>query len=276
MGLFNWANMREMKEGKGVDLRREHPLTIFFSVIQRKFSKFFKLNFTYLITGLPTFVFMAAAALAILFFHSGRFEEARNFIPMMLFMIPLIALISAPATMGVTFVLRNFSREKHAWVVADVFEKASKNYVQGLVIGLINSIAAFLLVYAYLYYGYFATGVFKLAIPNYIIMLFGIILISLRSYIYPMAVSYKLSIKNLYRYSLMLVIMKFPQNLLLQLFSLGCIYAAFYYVNVGLIISAIIGIALLGFVNIFYTDRVLIANISEENEKVYPEKETDK
>ena len=88
-----------------------------------------------------------------------------------------------------------------------------------------------------------------------------------------MAVSYKLSIKDLYRYSLALVIMKFPQNLILQLFSLGCICAAFYYPNVGIVITALGGAVLLGFVNVFYTDRVLLENMDEANVKVYPEKE---
>lgn len=273
MGLFNWANMKEMKEGKGVKMRKEPPLTVFFGVIQRKFGKLFTLNLLYLLTGIPTFLFMGCIGFSLLYFHSGRAYMSNMFLPAMLILIPFIALISGPATMGVSFVLRNFAREQHAWIMGDMFEKASKNYLQGLIIGLINSAIAFLLVFAYLYYGYFSTGTLALTPMNYIIMLLGVILASLRSYIYPMAVSYKLSLKNLYRYSLALVIMKFPQNLLLQLFSLGCICLAFYYPNVGIVVSAVGGIVLLGFVNVFYTDRVLLQNMDEANEKIYPEKE---
>lgn len=276
MGLFNWANMRPMKEGKGVDPRKESALSVFFGVLQRKLGRFFSLNVIYLLAGLPKFLFMGCIGLTLLYFHSGRAAESNMFLPAMLILIPFTAILSGPATMGAMYVLRNFAREQHAWVVGDLFEKASKNYVQGLIIGLINSILAFLLVFAYLYYGYFSTGVLKMTPMNYIILLLGVIFSSLRSYIYPMAVSYKLSIKNLYRYSLALVIMKFPQNLLLQLFSLGCIYAVFYYPNIGLIISAVGGIAILDFVNIFYTDRVLLQNMDESNEKVYPKKESKK
>jgi len=273
MGLFNWANMKTMKEGKGVEARREPPLSVFFGVLQRKFGRFVTLNLVYFFTGLPTFIFMGCIGLTLLYFHSGRAEISNMFLPAMLIMIPLIGIISGPATMGVTYVLRNFAREQHAWIMGDMFEKASKNYVQGLVIGLINSVLAFLLVFAYLYYGYFSTKTLAMTPMNYIILLLGVILSSLRSYIYPMAVSYKLSIKNLYRYSLALVIMKFPQNLLLQLFTFACIYGAFYYPNVGIVLSAVGGITILSFVNIFYTDRVLLQNMDEANEKIYPEKE---
>ena len=273
MGLFNWANMKPMKEGKGVKQQKEPALSVFFGVLQRKFGRFISLNLLYFLTGLPTLIMMGCIGLTLLYFHSGRAATSNMFLPLMLIMIPLIGILSGPATMGVTYVLRNFAREQHAWIMGDMFEKASKNYLQGLIIGVINSCLAFLLTFAYLYYGYFSTGTMAMTPMNYIILLLGIILASLRSYIYPMAVSYKLSIKDLYRYSLALVIMKFPQNLILQLFSLGCICAAFYYPNVGIVITALGGAVLLGFVNVFYTDRVLLENMDEANVKVYPEKE---
>ncbi len=272
MGLFNWANMREMKEGKGVERRREKPLEVFFGVIQRKFWRFVTLNFLYFLTGLPTWVFMASGGLALAFFHAGQ-TNFNIFFPIMLCCIPLIALISGPATLGATYVLRNFAREKHAWIAADMFEIASKNYVRGMLIGLINSVVAFALVYAYLYYGTVNGG---LNIMNYILIVLGFLFAMTRSYIYDMAVSYKVSISNLYRYSIALSVMKFPQNLLLQIFSLGLICLAFYYPNVGIIISAFFGIAFLGFINLFYTDRVLIKNMDEGNEKFYTERTTTK
>ena len=269
MGLFNWANMKEMKEGKGVKERKEPPVSVFFGVLQRKLGKFITLNFAYLLAGLPTWLFMGCIGLSVLFYHSGK-TDYNWFLPVMLILIPFIAILSGPATMGVTYVLRNFSREQHAWVIGDLFEKASKNYVQGAIISTINSLIAFALVFAYFYYGKLSGGIGPV---NAIVVIFGIILASLRSYIYPMAVSYKLKITDLYRYSLAMVIMKFPQNLLLQAVSFGLIYAAFYYPNLGIIISVFGGILFLGYLNIFYTDRVLLKTMDEKHEKIYPEKE---
>ncbi len=272
MGLFNWANMREMKEGKGVDRKKQPPLTVFFGILQRKLWRFVTLNLFYLISGLPTWIFMAAMGLGLYFFSMGK-ADYNIFLPWMLIMIPFITFISGPATMGATYVLRNFAREEHAWVVGDMFEKASKNYLQGAAIGFINSVIAFILTYAYFYYGTLQQG---LSIVNYILIVLGFIFASLRSYIFPMAVTYKLNLKNLYRYSLALVILKFPQNLLLQLFSLLCICLAFYYPNIGILLTAVGGIAILGFVNVFYTDRVLQQNMDSANIKIYPEKEQKK
>lgn len=272
MGLFNWANVRNMKEGKGVKKRKEPAHVVFFGVLQRKFWRFITLNFIYLLAGLPTWIFMGAGSLSLLYFHLGR-TDFNMFFPVMLCCIPLIALISGPATLGMSYVLRNFAREKHAWILADMFETASKNYVQGMLIGLINSVVAFALIYAYLYYGVMAQS---LGIMNYILIILGFVFAMVRSYIFPMAVSYKLSLGNLYRYSLALSIMKFPQNLILQIFSLACILVVFQYPSFGIVISAFGGISLLGFLNVFYTDRVLLQNMDQENEQIYTERETTK
>ncbi|MBQ7040099.1 MAG: DUF624 domain-containing protein, partial [Clostridia bacterium] len=137
--------MKPMKEGKGVKQQKEPALSVFFGVLQRKFGRFISLNLLYFLTGLPTLIMMGCIGLTLLYFHSGRAATSNMFLPLMLIMIPLIGILSGPATMGVTYVLRNFAREQHAWIMGDMFEKASKNYLQGLIIGVINSGLAFLL-----------------------------------------------------------------------------------------------------------------------------------
>ena len=129
----------------------------------------------------------------------------------------------------------------------------------------------------YFYYGTMS-GEVKLSYVNYIILVLLGVFFMMRSYIYPMAVSYKLSLKNLYRYSMALALIKLPQNLLLQGFSCAIIALAFvFYPIIGICLTAFGGMAYMGYLHIFYVDRVLLDNMDEVNEKEYEtEKEIEK
>lgn len=270
MGFFNWANMKYTTDGKGVEKQeKRNPVGIFFGIIGRKFWKFVTLNLTYAFVGLPTWCFMAICATSFLMFHVNN-ENYNQLLPYLLVLIPFITLVSSPATMGVTYVLRNFAREEHAWVPGDVFDKASKNYKQGIVIGLINSVVAFLLLYSYFYYAKASGGI---GFMNYLILLLGLLFLMMRNYIYPLAVTYRLSIGNIYRYAMVFVLMKLPQNFLIVAGCLILIYASFTYINLGMILSAVILISLLGFLTNFYCDRVIQANMQSQNERIYPPRE---
>ena len=111
--------------------KKEHPLKIYFGVLQRKWFRFITLGSAFFIAALPVLAFAVLGIVAIVGFH-GYGDAARTLYgDMMLFMlicIPLIALISGPATMGATYVLRNYAREQHAWGLSDMLEKSSKNY----------------------------------------------------------------------------------------------------------------------------------------------------
>lgn len=252
--------------------QKEPPVKVFFGVIQRKWFRFVMLGSVYFVAALPLLAFAVFALFGMYAFHTSPVSGATvygNMLQFMLVCIPLIALISGPATMGITYVLRNYAREQHSWGISDLLEKASKNYMQGVWIGLINSVFVLMMEWMYFYYGTM-NGEVKLTYVNYIILMLVGVFFMVRSYIYPMAVSYKLSLKNLYRYSMALALIKLPQNILLQAFSCAVIVLAFYfYPTIGICMTAFGGMAFMGYTHIFYVDRVLLANMDEVNEKEY-------
>lgn len=267
-------------ENREVSREKEHPVKIFFGVIQRKWFRFAMLGSIYFLSAIPVLAFAVFALFGMYAFHASPIEGATvygNMLQLMLICIPLIALISGPATMGVTYVLRNYAREQHSWGISDLLEKASKNYKQGFLLGLINSVFVLLMVWMYYYYG-IKDGEAKLTYVNYIILVLLGLFIMMRSYIYPMAVSYKLSLKDLYRYSMALAFIKLPQNLLLQIVSGAILVLVFaFYPIIGICLTAFGGMAYMGYLHIFYVDRVLLANMDEVNKKEYEsEKDVEK
>ena len=64
--------------------------------------------------------------------------------------IPVVTI--GPATAGLTYVLRNFAREEHSWVVSDFFEQCKKNLKQGLIVGNLNLLIWVVLVYDFLFF----------------------------------------------------------------------------------------------------------------------------
>lgn len=262
MGLFNWANLRN-REGKGVEKKEsENAIVVFFGVFGRKFWRFITLNLIYAILGLPIWLFMYIGGMSFLEFLSGN-PEYNRFLPFMLAAIPMIALIGSPATMGVTYILRNFSRQEHAWVPGDLFDKASKNYVQSLLIGLINSIVAFLLLFAYFYYGVTYP---TFALMRYIVIALLFIFIMMRNYLYLLAVTYKLSLKKIYQYALILTFVNLPQNAILVAVCMGLIWCSFYYMTLGYVLTTVILPVFLGYLTCFYCDRVISKNVADEIE----------
>lgn len=272
MGLYSWVKPKPMPEGKGVSKEKEAPIKVYFGVIQRKWGRMIALGATQFVASLPVLAFAVFALFGMYAFHTRPVDGAivyGNMLQFMLICIPLIALISGPATMGITYVLRNYAREQHSWGFSDMLEKASKNYKQGFWVGLINSVFMLFMVWMYYYYGSM-NGEMKLTIVNYIILVLMGLFLMMRSYLYPMAVSYQVSLKDLYRYSMALVFIKLPQNLLLQLASAAVIALAFaIYPTIGIFLTAFGGMAFVGYTHIFYIDRVLLQNMDEENEKDY-------
>jgi uncharacterized membrane protein YesL len=71
-------------------------------------------------------------------------------------------------------------------------------------------------------------------------------------YIYPMMVTFKLSIKQLYRNALIFAVIKFFPNLLILIVCAGLIYASFIYPVIGFILFPLITVSVIGFVTNFY------------------------
>jgi uncharacterized membrane protein YesL len=290
-GLFDYT-----KEGPGVpkDAPPKPRFIIFFEVLGRKFWNIVKVNLLYLLFNIPAFIFFLFFAMYYLdlLMQVGVFEIQTDeivlyligiiiplFLPFVCF--PLIAV--GPAQAGMTYVQRNYSREEHAFIWSDFIEHAKKNFKQSMIVGFINCVVTVLtLIDIYIYFNMKNTNTL-LSVASALIIMAFVLFIMMSMYIYPMMVTFKLTVRQLYKNAFLFAIMKFLPNLLIIIACLAVIILPFYFYPVlGYILMFFITFGLISYITNFYVyskmDKYMIQPVlnkgknTEEPDRSEPEK----
>lgn len=217
MGLF-FKSYDKPGPGIDPDAPQKRSFFRFFDIFFRKFWHFSKTSMLYSITLIPTFIIIAFLMMIVtLKMAEGvtteiTTQESAWIILPALFLANLYTALwgMGPATAGVTYIMRNFSREEHAWLWSDFKDSVKGNFKQAIVVFLIDLVMAVLFYVAIVVYssmtGFMAAlvGIVYLMIAIYTMMHF---------YIYPMMVTFDLKLKDLYRNALLFTISKLPSNL---------------------------------------------------------------
>ena len=111
-GLFDYT-----KEGPGIrkDAPKKKAFFVFFETFFRNFFKFVTINLVYVLLSIPVITHGMASA-------------------------------------GITNVARNTARDKHSFGLSDFFETIRKNFKQSLIVGIINAVVTFLLIFTVRFY----------------------------------------------------------------------------------------------------------------------------
>ena len=249
------------KPGKGVDLNAPPKRSFFrfWDIFGRKFTHFVRVNLVYVLTSIPTFL--------LVFFLTGLVSSAILEVPslqsllqnlaqqtaenmgdsnlvtqqlnQMIFMVDLFMRFvltylfvilwgMGPATAGLTYVLRNFAREEHAWIWSDFKDALKSNFKQSAIVFFIDLVVFVLFYVAFAFYLQMSGF---LGAMRYVIVVIAIVYTMMHFYLYPMMVTFQLSLKDLYRNALLFAIGKLPSNLL--------ILAILLLVHVGSVLMAI-------------------------------------
>ena len=217
MGLF-FRSYDKPGPGIDPDAPQKRSFFRFFDIFFRKFWHFSKTSMLYSITLIPTFIIIAFLMMIVtLKMAEGvateiTSQESAWIILPALFLANLYTALwgMGPATAGVTYIMRNFSREEHAWLWSDFKDSVKGNFKQAIVVFLIDLVMAVLFYVAIVVYssmtGFMSAlvGIVYLMIAIYTMMHF---------YIYPMMVTFDLKLKDLYRNALLFTISKLPSNL---------------------------------------------------------------
>lgn len=222
-GFFGIGNYT--KEGKGVDKNapKKRGLFAFFELFFRKFWRLIKLNLLYVLACLPTalvvFVlggYISGAALD----GAEALLEGNTALSVLLDMgirLYFVLLFSVfwgmgPVTCGYTYVLRNYSREEHSWMLSDFWQHTKENFKQSAVVWIFDVLAFVVMFCSYSFYNAQSGFVFYL---KYLIVCIFTLYTFMHFYIYQMIITFKLSLKDVYRNSLLLALGKLPRNLLI-------------------------------------------------------------
>lgn len=240
-GLFDFT-----KEGPGVypDEPPKGPFGTFFSVLGRKFWKIVTINLMYIVLSLPAFLITFFGAsfvvqaffpaltperLAEIFREAGiQLQEGITFIDfanvqilqlyiMLAFLlVGLHLVVVGPVHAGIVYVLRNYAREEHAFVWMDFKEHAKKNMKQSFAASGISLLLTAIFVFNYAFYNMnlvMDSNVLRIFMQTLMVILF-IVWCMMLLYLYPMMVTFKLTLKQMFRNCLLFAILRLPLNIL--------------------------------------------------------------
>lgn len=135
---------------------------------------------------------------------------ARVPIPFQVLLLLLSVLCYGPCKCGITYVLRNFSRESHSWL-SDIWDKAKENWKQGMLFGVVDCVVAFLVVFNLTFQ---PTGDIAsiMKIVKYVTLLAGMFYVFMRKYIYLMIVTVKLNVRSIVKNAWLLAFIGIYRN----------------------------------------------------------------
>ncbi len=225
--MFFYSNYN--KPGKGVNKRdpNQPRITTFFEILPRKLWDLCKVNMLYMIAAIPFFLFtiiitgVISSRISNFFYVSlGDPSLEPTFALIDIGLRVIISLLFTifyglgPATAGTTYIIRNYGREEHCWLVSDFFEKFRTNFKQSFCIWAIDLAALFLLTIAIEFY--MNSEIYILA---FIVIFAALVYTIMHLYIYQIMITFDLSLKHILKNSLIFALAKAPKNILLLLIS---------------------------------------------------------
>ena len=191
-GFFGLFNYE--KEGPGISKNapRKKTFIVFFETFFRNFWKFIVINLVYGIISLPVITNGLAAA-------------------------------------GITNVTRNIARDKHSFGTSDFLETVKKNWKQALPAGIINTLIYIILSFD-IYFFYTSTEGIMSTVGLGISLCMLFIFTVMQYYIWTLIITFKFSLKQVYKNSFKFVFINMKMNLLC-FFAILLVYA----VNIALV-----------------------------------------
>ncbi|HHW49524.1 MAG TPA: DUF624 domain-containing protein [Clostridiaceae bacterium] len=254
-GLFDYT-----KPGPGVpkDAPPKARIIVFFEILGRKFWNLIKINLLFLLFNLPAIPLMLFISM---FYIRQPLEDItldivlRFMLGTFFMCIPVITI--GPAQAGLTYLLRNYAREEHAFIWWDFRDTAKSNFKQSLLISLIDAVIMILAGITINFYMIYGRENILFAIASGIVILAFIIFVMMHLYIYPMLVTFKLTIRQIYKNAFLFALVKFIPNLLILFLCFALVFVSFINYFIGFVLMLFLTFSLMGLITNFYVYPIL-------------------
>ncbi len=212
------------KQGKGDFTLEQLPQNrrqLFGEVLKVRWSSMFGVNLLYMIIWLPAIAWTLLNLVTMYNMLGGEIEyTAEEFSGLMatwlLILFPCIA-ITGPFNAGVTYVLRNWARDEHSFVLSDFKDAIKANWKQALVVSVIDGALPFILYTCWRFYGSMLATSALYMVPTALVLLVSIVWKLAAMLAYPMLITYDLKMKDVLRNSVLLTLAKLPFAVLIKL-----------------------------------------------------------
>lgn len=256
--LFDFMNYNKPGPGVEKDESPKPKIIVFFQIYATKFGDLVKLNLIFTWFNIPALI-LAYFLFSVFYstFHTQLQDQALfSFIIFFAFgslFLGIPVITTGPAQAGFTYVLRNYSRREHAFMWSDFKEHAVRNIKQSLLITIID-----FLIVLFLFFDFYICVNAKMnsilvTISLYFIALLSLIFLMMHLYIYPMLVTFKLSLKHIYKNALIFAIARFLPNLgIVLLCFVLLVLPILLFSPIGFILFCLITLSTVGLITNFY------------------------
>jgi uncharacterized membrane protein YesL len=236
-GFLGFGNYEKPGPGVGKDQENKKSFFLFFDIYFRKFWKLAQVNMLFFIFCIP---FCIPYVLAGLFTKSYLFTT--------ICMIPILGIsIVIP---GLTYVLRNFAREEHAFLFGDFLDTIKKNWRQSLIVGIIDFVVYFLMINACSFYIGQVQKNSLIIVPLALCFLFTAIFTFMQYYLWLQIITFDLKVKQIIKNAIIFAFAGLGRNIVITFF-LGIVTLIVYICPFLLILLPFILISLYGFIIVF-------------------------
>ncbi len=161
---------------------------------------------------------------------ASRFLQGKNFIVPFAPFIPFMLI--GPFTAGYTYVIRNYAKQEPTFIISDFFEHTKRNFKQSLVVSILSVLVAYALIQALVFYNsLFITNNLPLGVLYTLFALIFALYLIMMFYIYPVMITFKMSLKVILKNAWTFTILKLPQNLIIFMFIFGIDFGLFYIMS---------------------------------------------
>ena len=279
--LFDLLYSREGKEITEDDRKAPRNFKFFFKLAGRNLTRIFYINITFLLANFPLIIMMLFPA-KIFHLHAisptspiflplyGAYEfgavsptlstlwgffgnPAVVDIPTPLAWTVLIvgALLLlftfGPASIGTSYILRNIVRGEPVFFMRDFWYAIKKNLRQGIIIGILDLVICFLLVYDAIFF-YSHSGGFTSSVMLWATVFMFLVYFAMRFYIYLLTLTFDLKIRQIFKNALIFAFLGFKRNFLASVGIILTVVINFYimmlYMPIGIVLPLIITVGL--------------------------------
>ena len=213
------------KQGKGDFTVADLPQNrrqLFGEVLKVRWSQMVGLNLLYLLIWLPAIIWSMLNVVTIYSQLAGGAETANVsgiVMTWLMLLAPCIA-ITGPFNAGVTFVLRNWARDQHSFMLSDFWDAVKANWKQALAVSCISGVLPFLIYVAVYFYSGQMSRFPIFVVPIALVLLVGVLWSLSTMIMYDMLITYALKLRDVIRNSVLLTIGKLPFALLFKVITL--------------------------------------------------------
>lgn len=279
-GLFNYS-----KAGKGInkeDLEKS-GIALYFDIFGRRIWKLITLNLIYLVVSIPAILIAWAISSYLITFlmtlSGTNIVENQSIITIIsLFATAILFQVfgSGPATASISYIIRRYIKDSHVWIFSDFFDHIKKNFKQGMAVYIINTFVSAFLVIAYIFYSLIMRNSLG-SLMAFIILVVSAFFVMMQMYTYQLMAGFNFKVKDIYKNSFLLTIIKLPWNSLTVATVFLLMYAMYSLALtspfIAVLVLALIYFVLVSFTQIFMTNNIVKEYVLEPSLKKEEENE---